>query len=323
MRVDASGPPIEDLRTFLLLVDLGGVADVAHRLGVDVSVVSRRLRPFRERYGLLRKQGGSLVLTERGRDVVPSIRALLHAYDDLAGLLSSRKSESPVLTIAVGGFGSVKLVPEVVARFTDRHPTWEVRGHVCRGRERILGVTDGRFDLAVVSHSLEQIRSLLGGQPVAVEPLPAKPFAVVARRSTPAGDALAAVPAGGVVSIRDLAEVSLVGLDEASGVRTQLERQAADAGVRLRFGTAVGGWLAAREYARHGLGVGIVPFEILADADVGELLVRVLARPLWPCDHLLSRRTDAARTDPLKQVLIETAADQARRQHIRIAQLTD
>jgi DNA-binding transcriptional LysR family regulator len=191
MRVDASGPAIEDLRTFLLLAEGEGVADVARKLGVDGSVVSRRLRPFRVRFGLLDKRGGSLVLTDRGRELVPTVIAVLKGYEALADQIRHRVAGAPAVTIAVGGFGAASMIPELVARAAAEVPGTAIRVRVCRGRERVAGMVDGRFDLAILSHSLEQIRPLLGDSTVAVEPLPARPFVVVARRDATAGSALA------------------------------------------------------------------------------------------------------------------------------------
>ena len=321
MRVDASGPAIEDLRTFLLLAEGEGVADVARKLGVDGSVVSRRLRPFLRRLGLLGKRGGSLVLTDRGRELVPMMQSVLKAYDAPADQLRHREAGSPSVPIAVGGFGAASLVPEVVARFAAEVPGTGVRVRVCRGRERVAGMVDGRFDLAILSHSLEQIRPLLGDAKVAVEPLPARPFVVAARRDTPAGSTLALIPPGGAVAIGDLGGFVLVGLDESSGARIQLERRASEVGVRLRFGPSGGGWIAAREYARHGLGAAIVPAETLADGDAGELLVRRLDHSLWPRDHLLHRLADGPRLGAPKALLIAIATDQCRRQQGRLDRL--
>jgi DNA-binding transcriptional LysR family regulator len=310
MRVDASGPSIEDLRTFLLLAEIGGVADVACRLGIDFSVVSRRLRPFRMRFGLLRKQGGSLVPTDRGRELLPIVRAVVHEYDRLVGTLNPRTADKLVLTIAVGRFGAIHLVPEALARFAERQPTCEVRVRSARGRERILGVMDGRFDLAIVAHSLEQIRSLLGDQPVTVEPLPVRPFVVLAHRGTASAEVLESLPHDGMVEVGVLNRLVLVGLDEGAGARIQLERRAREAVLRLHFGMSGGGWLAAREYARHGLGAAVVPVETLTDADGQELAIRHLEKSLWPRDHLLYRTTEGSRLLDLKQILIDTAIAQ-------------
>ncbi len=320
MRVDANGPAIEDLRTFLLLSESVGVAEVARRLGVDVSVVSRRLRPFRERHGLLRKQGGSLVLTDRGRDLLPTIRAVLGGYDGLVGQLH-RVPGGATLTIAAGGFGAAVLIPEVVARLSAQDPKATVRVRVCRGRERIVGMVDGRFDLAVVSHSLEQIRATLGDADVEAEPLPGRPFVVVARRDATAGLALGILSCDAAATIRDLSAIVLVGLDETAGVRTQLERRAIEAGVRLRFGASGGGWMAAVEYARHGLGAAIVPAEALGDDDARTFAVRRLDRSLSPVDHVLHRPAEVSRVGLLRTILVSTAADQCRRQQERVGQL--
>ena len=118
------------------------------------------------------KRGGSLVLTDRGRELVPTVQGVVKAYDALVDLLRHREAGSPAVTIAVGGFGAASLVPELVARAAAEVPGTAIRVRVCRGRERVAGMVDGRFDLAILSHSLEQIRSLLGDSKVAVELLP-------------------------------------------------------------------------------------------------------------------------------------------------------
>jgi DNA-binding transcriptional LysR family regulator len=282
MPVDSAGPSIEDLRTFLLLVDSEGLAAAALRIGIDQSAVSRRMKPFQERHGLIWRKGSSLVLTERGRELLPTIRAVVHDYDGLVGKLRRRTPDGVAFTIAVGGFGAATLIPEVVARFAAGAPESAIRVRVCRGRERIAGMVDGRFDLAVLSHSLEQIRATLG--------------------EAPAG-------------------LTLVGLDEASGVRTQLERRAAEAGVDLRFGATGGGWLAAREYARHGLGAAIVPAEAVGVDESGHFTARLLDRPISPIDHLLHRRADAGQIGPLRTILIATATEQGRRQQATLSRI--
>jgi DNA-binding transcriptional LysR family regulator len=321
MPVDSAGPSIEDLRTFLLLVDSEGLAAAALRIGIDQSAVSRRMKPFQERHGLIWRKGSSLVLTERGRELLPTIRAVVHDYDGLVGKLRRRTPDGVAFTIAVGGFGAATLIPEVVARFAAGAPESAIRVRVCRGRERIAGMVDGRFDLAVLSHSLEQIRATLGEAPVAVEPLPARPFVIVASGDSPDAQRLAGLPQDATATIRDLAGLTLVGLDEASGVRTQLERRAAEAGVDLRFGATGGGWLAAREYARHGLGAAIVPAEAVGVDESGHFTARLLDRPISPIDHLLHRRADAGQIGPLRTILIATATEQGRRQQATLSRI--
>jgi DNA-binding transcriptional LysR family regulator len=321
MRVDSSGPSMEDLRTFLLLVELGSVGAVSRRLGIDSSVVSRRLRNLRDRYALLQKHGGSLVLTDRGRELLPTVTALLLEYERLNSTLNRKASARRTLTVAIGVFGAVHLIPETVAFFLRQHTDWEVNVRVCRGRERIMGVADGRFDLAVLSHSIEQIRSLVSGSQIVVEPLQVKPFVIIARPESSAGIILGTLPANAAVTIRDLSGVLLVGLDDAAGARTQLERQALGAGIKLQFGLAAGGWLAAREYARHGLGAALIPAEALRDIDCDELVVRIVCHSLCLGDIILHRPVDLRGIGLFRQVLAEKAAEHSRAQQRRLAHL--
>jgi DNA-binding transcriptional LysR family regulator len=319
MRVDAAGPPVEDLRTFALLAELGSVTEVAARLGIDPSGVSRRLQSFRgPPYHLLRRQGGGLVLTDRGRELLPVIRSMLREYDSLAALLKQRPADKAALVVAIGGFGAIYLLPEAIARFARIYPNCEVLVRVARSRERVVGFGEGRYDLAIISHSPDQIRSLLGDDKVVAEPLPPRPFLVAARSDTVAGKRLSALPRDQTMGIREMAGLVLVGLDDGASMRTRLERQADDAGVRLEFAMTGGGWLAAHEYARNGLGAALLPSECLSEAHWQELIVRNLAEEFWPSDHVLSRLGSRGELRAFREVLAEPAMFQVEQQKRRL-----
>ena len=91
------------------------------------------------------------------------------------------------------------------------------------------------------------------------------------------------------VSLSSLAQFELAGPDARSGVRQQLER-AAGQKMPLTFSQEGGGWSAAREFARHGLGMAIIPQACLARTDQNDLVVRPLDRK-FRLQHLLIQRT--------------------------------
>src|SRR5258707_10889646 len=64
---------VEDLRTFIEVVDVGGLTPAAHRLGLSKSIVSRRLARLESELGaqLLVRTTRGIGLTEAGGAIFP------------------------------------------------------------------------------------------------------------------------------------------------------------------------------------------------------------------------------------------------------------
>jgi DNA-binding transcriptional LysR family regulator len=313
MTVDATGPAVEALRVLLAFSEQGEGKAVARSLGIDASGVSRRLRQF-QKSGLLAKAGPGLTLTERGRQALPAVRELLRQYDQLARWLVERESAPRELSIATGSSGAAYYLPPVLALLKKRRPDWSVRGHVCRGRDRIRGVADGSFDLAVVSHDTDQVQAAAGATGgegvVEVEHLVDHRLCLLAGRNTPAGVTLGRFLESQAAPLSCLAEFELVGLDARSGLRRQIEQRLRADGRALRFGPDAGGWQAAREYARHGLGVALIPLSMLEPTDRDNCVLRLLPDDCCVRDLLLRRQGEPGEGQAaLRQALLEAAQD--------------
>ncbi|MFO0952827.1 MAG: LysR family transcriptional regulator [Isosphaeraceae bacterium] len=279
MTRDAKRPSLEAMQTLVLFAEHGELAPVAKALGLDQAVISRRLRDLREEFGLVAKQGRGIALTPTGKAAVPAFRALLRQHAQLSDWLAGRQDRPATIVVGTGGFGARFYLPAAIARFRTAHPEVRVRVHVRRGRERVIGTADGTYDLALVTHDEWQVQSLVKSahgeaarlrQTVIAE----HPFALAARRDTPAGARLDRTLQAQAVPVERLRDFDLIGPDPQSGVRRQLEAKLGP-GV-LRFALEAGGWDASREYARHGLGAAIVPLAVLEREDRNDLAVRRL-----------------------------------------------
>jgi DNA-binding transcriptional LysR family regulator len=171
-----------------------------------------------------------------------------------------------------------------------------------RGQDRILGVVDGRFDVGLVTHDPRQIQMIVSGSanPKAVlhvEPLATHGFYVLARLGTPLADELRALSADRPVPLDLLSHGEFVGLDRQSGIRLQLETEFQKLGRPLRFvrETAAGGWAAAKEYTRHGLGPAIIPRSAVVAGDDLVFAIRRLPERFAVTDYLIRRSASAAR----------------------------
>lgn len=294
MTTDATGPTIEALRALLLFAEKGESKTVGSLLGVHASGISRRLRLFQEA-GLLKKIGPGLALTVRGRQALPALRGLLRQYDQLSRWLKEPAREQPqALVVATGAAGAAYYLPPALALLRKRLPSCAVRVQVCRGRERIRGVADGSFDLAIVSHDADQVWTTAGTTEeqagLEIETLADHSLCLLALQHTDAAETLGQLPEEQTVPLAWLARFELVGLDPHSGLRRQLEQRLRAEGLQLRFGPDAGGWQAARAYARHGLGVALMPLSLLEPADRNTCVLRLLPADLQVRDQLIRRR---------------------------------
>lgn len=294
MASDAAGLGIEDLRTFLLLAEHAEGARIAAALGVSASAVSRRLQELAgPPYGLIEKRGNSFVLTEKGNAVRRTVSGLLRGFDQLTGRLRNREALPEAVRIAAGGGFAATPLPRALAAFRAAHPDVGIRVVVCRGRERLLGVVRGEFELALVAHDEDRVRKVCReAAGLCVETLRQQPLVVAAAAVSADGKKLAACPSGRPVSPELLAGLDLLGMDPQSNVRHQLDRAFREAGVAVPPEAAVvpGGWAAALACARLAIGAAILPAD-LTDPAERELVVRpfldgvrIADRVVWIAD---------------------------------------
>ncbi|MBL8826952.1 MAG: hypothetical protein JNM18_08175 [Planctomycetaceae bacterium] len=315
-------PRIDALRALLLYAETESVTETATRLGVKQPVVSHKLAAFKNARAvgaiLIDKQG---ILTEAARAALPAMRDVVRRYDQLLECLAGRAASADRLCIAVGAFSAQTLLPGVIAEFRNERPDCEIAVRVARGEERILGVAEGRYDVAVVSHPqglISDIACRLGSQApkLAVDQLARHVLVAIAARDSEVGRELLREPIETTLPISWLVGKELLGLDRQSGIRRQLEAHFDRIG-ELQFLVEGGGWQAARELARQGLGVAIVPLDVLADADEKSFVVRRLAATFQ------SRSVLVYRAEQLRSILNEwcrTAVSVARENQQRTEQ---
>lgn len=298
--------PIQVLRELLALHDHHTMSAAAEHLGVPLATLSRHLDDFHNGplgQTLLTQENKTWRLTPRGESALPAIRDLVRQYEQLLRFLANEDDAAQTVRVGLGNFAAQHYFPAALIAARKRADKlgvqWRIESEVLRGRERVLGVHDGALDLAIVSHTPDQVRTTLEEarrphQPLIVEPLAQHPFCVIAQKDSPAAKTLLQHSAAARLTLIELAHVELVGLDAQSGIRRRLEQQLRTVNREPVFvpGTGAGGWYAAKEFARSGLGAALLPLAIMSQADSSDFVLRHVSDEISIKEFLIRRGTE-------------------------------
>jgi DNA-binding transcriptional LysR family regulator len=297
---------LQVLRELLALHEHGTMTAAADHLGVPLATLSRHLDDFQNGplgQTLLVQEHKSWRLTRRGESALPAIRDLVRQYDQLLRFLANDDDAAQMVRIGLGNFAAQHYFPGALIAARNRAAKlglqWRIESSVMRGRERILGVHDGTLDLAIVSHTPDQVSAILEEnrrphQSLIVELLARHPFCIIAQKDSTAAGTLVQHPAEAHLPIIALAHVELVGLDAQSGIRRRLEQQLRTVSREPVFvpGTGAGGWYAAKEFARAGLGAALVPLAMMTESDSRDFVLRHMAEEITIDEYLIHRTPD-------------------------------
>jgi DNA-binding transcriptional LysR family regulator len=142
----------DQLRSFVAIVDTGSFTRAAERVFRTQSAVSMQIRRLEEQLErpLFVKQGRGVRLTEDGEKLIDYARQILQI--EAAALASvSRKALAGRIRFGIPDDYAESFLPEIVTRFTRRHPLVEITV-ICESSCDLADrVSAGELDLAVVS----------------------------------------------------------------------------------------------------------------------------------------------------------------------------
>jgi len=142
------------LRSFLAVVEHGGVTEAASHLGVSQSALSRRLAQLQEEMGvaLLERAGRGVVLTELGKLAWSEASNLVVRYDGLKKRLTDHLHLQAGLVRIGGGATAVGfLLPQRIASFRRHHPKVLFQLKEAGSRDTEDAVLRGDLELGVVT----------------------------------------------------------------------------------------------------------------------------------------------------------------------------
>lgn len=166
---DTVADKFEDLRTYVAIVESGGVNAAAAKLELARSAASRRLSDLEQRLGvvLIQRTTRTFELTEVGRSFYKESRRILEDIAAIEGRLRNGDDNAEgLITVAIERSLTTLLMPAVAA-FRARNPAVRISidGGVGDADASVLVITSGRIDPKRRSIEIGRYRSGVQGSP--------------------------------------------------------------------------------------------------------------------------------------------------------------
>lgn len=178
-------PSLRQLRTFLSVVETGGITTAAQALGLTQPAASQQLRELERAMGvrLLERVGGRAVPTAAGRALIEPARRARAAVEDARAVASAhRAGETGRVRLGTGATACIHLLPAVLATLNEAMPGLEVIVSTGNTPDMLRRVEDGELDVALVT-----LPAALGRSLVATRIMPDPLLALVPEAMLPAG----------------------------------------------------------------------------------------------------------------------------------------
>ena len=278
---------LRQLRTFEAVARNNSISRAAAEMHLTQPAVSMQMKQLEEQIGLalVEQVGKRLFLTEAGRelrghasDIASRMSDLNVAMDQFRGL------ERGLLRLAVVSTANYFL-PVLIAEFQKRHPGVRISLQVANRDYVLSALADNSTDLAITGQPPDRID-------VVAKYFMDNPLVVIAAP----GHALASQES---ISLKRLAEETLVVREVGSGTRAAMERHFAAHRIAYRTGCELSTNEALKQAVRAGLGLGVVSVQTI-ELELRTQCLRVLpveGFPIvrkWFVVHRTHKRLSAA-----------------------------
>ena len=239
---------------FIEIARLGNMRRAADALSISQPALTARLQGLEAELAaaLFRRTHSGMVLTPAGRAFLPHADRALEAIRSGSSIV--RALEHGVigeLALAVAPAVSAYVLPELLVRFTERHPDVRLLVRTGHSEEIVDLVARGEVELGIV----RQLRDAR----VRSRPLYEDELVLVARPDHPFAEV-------GRVDVAEISRAQLILFDRTSSYYDLTNALFRVAGVAPRGVTEVDNIEAAKRMVERGLGVALLPGTAVADA---------------------------------------------------------
>jgi len=247
------------LRSFLLVVDTGSLAEAARRLDLTPAAVAQQMRALEHALGtpLLARAGRTVQPTESGHLLITHARTLLKEVAHLRERLSAT-TQGGELRVGTINTALHSVFPDVLTRFVKRHPDTRVFLQSDTTDTLYHAVQDGHLDVAVCLHPAFALAKTFDWFLLREEPL----ILLVPRRLA------------GADPHALLTSAPFIRYDRRLGGGKQAARYLHAAGIRVQERFELSSLLAIAMMVDRGLGVSLVP-DIASPLSAGLKLAKI------------------------------------------------
>jgi DNA-binding transcriptional LysR family regulator len=245
---------LAQIEGFIEIARLGNMRRAAYALSISQPALTARLQALEEELGaaLFRRTHKGMILTPAGRAFLPHADRAVDAIRSGRSLV--RELEYGVigeLALAVAPAVSAYVLPEILGRFTERHPDVRLRVRTGHSEEILDLVARDEVGLGIVREIRDaRVRS---------RPLYEDELVLIARPDHPFAMA-------GRIDVSEIKHAQLILFDRTSSYYDLTNALFRAAGVIPRGITEVDNIEAAKRMVERGLGVALLPGTAVADA---------------------------------------------------------
>lgn len=237
---------LRQLRIFEAVASHHSISRAAAELHITQPAVSMQMKQLEEQVGvpLVEQVGKRMFLTDAGKELRGHAKDIASRMVDLnAAMDQFRDLERGMLRLAVVSTANYFL-PRLIAGFHQRYPGVRVSLQVANREFVLAQLADNSTDLAITGRppdSLDLVAQHFMDNPLVVIAAPDHPLAAEKH-----------------ITLKRLAEETLVVREPGSGTRASMERHFAEHGLACRAGCELGTNEALKQAVRAGLGLGVV-----------------------------------------------------------------
>lgn len=287
-------PDLKGLATLRAVVELGGVNEAGRALHIGQPAVTKRLRALDSSYAvpLMQREGRRLELTPAGERVYTYARLVLDhqtsLLEDLESLRAGHNRLRLEVTFAIGEH----LLPELLLRFADAHPEYQIDSRMGYTRRIQTHLATGLADLALLEQAPDHpdilVQKWLEDEVVLVCG-PAHPLW-----------------GSDLIAVTDLLELKFVLREQRSSMRLILDKALDDIGIhKLSVAMEVGSTDTIVEMLDRGKHVSFLPRFAVEDALAEKSLYHIKIHGLRIKRTLWIARTRSNLNSPVAEAFIQ------------------
>jgi DNA-binding transcriptional LysR family regulator len=275
---------LDRLKAFCLVGQSGGLMRAAQKLKLSPATVSLRLKHLEDEVGvqLFERRPNKLLLTEKGKLLLPQAQRILQQIDDSLALLREENDRyQGTVSVLVGSDMAHFFAPRI-AKFVESYPSVNLKIIVSPSPDSLELLVTGQADFAIG-------RFLKVPKSITTLPLFTSTVAAIYERDHP-------LSCRNRISLQDLAGCGLIVTSRFSAIRQIVQRAFAKNNLEMRTVLETGECSLISEYVKMRLGVGLVHETCIRGKLDAHLRARDLKHLFGRLDVVLIYRKDRSLT---------------------------